>query len=572
MPKIFKKFLLSFLSFLILFFSVAPNFITARAAPSTPPKSSWYNTNFGDWYKKVYDEKTSPGSEIFGERYTAAQVQWVVYGTMSFILNAALGNSPDSQKVVSCVLASTVDLTTCGAAIKALLSSASSSASNLAPTALKEQPSFMSLVFADRPLSGVSYVKHKLQNFTLTPVAKAQTPGFGFTVLEPIQSMWRGARDIAFGIFVLAAVVLSFMIMFRVKISPQVIITVQSAIPKLIIALILVTFSYAIAGFMVDLMYVVIGIVSLFGPSLTGIQIPPLALFVFLTGINIFLILDVYMFALIVSFIGSAAMMMGAPVFAVLGATMLVFLWWLVLILLLALIIVYIVVAIRTIWALLRAFAGFLLNVIFGPLQIVAGIIIPNFGFGTWLKNIAANLSVFVVTGVLMLLSFVFLINGVRFGLQDFFGGPTGAADLGHTILNFVFGSVVVEAASGNLTASWPPLLGMGESQAGLGMIFLGVSFVLFTLIPRATEVVQGFITGKPFAYGSAIGEAIGPIRGAWGATGAPVWNSYRQGAARQGVVEIQDVVSGWFDRHPEAASRVPERIGRVIKASPGKE
>lgn len=563
MPKIFKKFLLSFLSFLILFFSVAPNFITARAASSTPPKSTWYNTNFGDWYKKVYDEKTSPGNEIFGERYTAAQVQWVVYGVMSFILNAALGNSPDSQKVVSCMLASTVDLNTCGAAIKGLLSSAGS----VTPVALKEQSSFMSLVFADRPLSGVSYVKHKLQNFTLTPVAKAETPGpgFGFTALEPIQSMWRGARDIAFGIFVLAAVVLSFMIMFRVKISPQVIITVQSAIPKLIIALILVTFSYAIAGFMVDLMYVVIGIVSLFGPSLMGVQIPPLTLFVFLTGVNIFLILDVYMFALIVSFIGSAAMMMGAPMFAVLGATMLVFLWWLILILLLVLIIVYIVVAIKTIWALLKAFAGFLLNVIFGPLQIVAGIIIPNFGFGAWLKSIAANLSVFVVTGVIMLLSFVFLINGVRFGLQDFFGGPTGAADLGHTFWNFLVGSVVVEAVNGNLTSSWPPLLGMGNSQAGLGMIFLGVSFVLFTLIPKATEIVQGFITGKPFAYGSAIGEAFGPVKAGVGYTAGTMEH---KGELPPGVSNIYGAISGGKVLDPGIATAIGTTIQNYLRGS----
>lgn len=529
MPKIFKKFILSFLSFLILFFSVAPNFIVARAASNASQKPTWYNTNFGDWYKKVYDEKTSPGNEIFGERYTAAQVQWVIYGVMSFILNAVLGNSSDSQKVVSCMLASSVDLVTCGEAIKGLLTSTGS----VVPVAAKEQPSLISLVFADRPLSGVSYVKHKIQNFTLTPVAKAQTPGpgFGFSALEPIQSMWKGARDIAFGIFVLAAVVLSFMIMFRVKISPQVVISVQSAIPKLIIALVLVTFSYAIAGFMVDLMYVVIGIVSLFGPSLMGFQIPPAAIFAFLTGINILIIFSVYGFALVMSFIGSAAAMMGAPLFAILGATMLTFLWWLILIILLVFVIVYIVMAIKTTWALFKAFAGFLLNVIFGPLQIVAGIIIPNFGFGAWLKSLASNLSVFVVTGALILLSIAFLINGVSLGLQDFFGGPAGAASIGHTILNFLFGNVAVEIVSGNVVSSWPPIIGGGGSLAGTGMLFLGVSFVLFTLIPKATQIVQGFITGKPFAYGSAVGEAMGPVKAGWGTFGAPVLEGVRREA-----------------------------------------
>src|SRR5258708_14361646 len=53
------------------------------------------------------------------------------------------------------------------------------------------------------------------------------------------------------------------MIMFRVKISPQVVVSVQSALPKIAIALVLVTFSYAIAGFLIDIMYVFVGLFSL---------------------------------------------------------------------------------------------------------------------------------------------------------------------------------------------------------------------------------------------------------------------------------------------------------------------
>ena len=46
--------------------------------------------------------------------------------------------------------------------------------------------------------------------------------------------------------------------------SPQTIVTIQSALPKIVVTLILVTFSYAIAGFMVDLVYVVMGLFSQF--------------------------------------------------------------------------------------------------------------------------------------------------------------------------------------------------------------------------------------------------------------------------------------------------------------------
>ncbi len=503
MSTLLKKFVLSFLCFLVIFLSVTPGLVPVQAQS----ESTWYNTNFGDWYKKVYDENTSPGNEIFGERYTAAQVQWVVYGLASFILNGVLGNTPESQNTIACLVGTNTDLTACGQAIKGLLTTTSV----VTPVATHENDSLVSMVFADRPISGVSYIKEKIQNFDLVPVAKAQTtPGFGFSALEPIQSMWKGARDIAFGLFVLAAIILSFMIMFRVKISPQVVISVQSAIPKLIIALILVTFSYAIAGLMIDLMYVVIGLVSLFGTSLMVFEIQPQLLFNFLTGTSFFLILAVYMFALVISFIGSVAALLGAPMFASLTASMLAFLWWIVLILLLALIITFIVIIVKIWWSLLKAFAGLLLTVIFGPLQIVAGVVVPSLGFGSWIKSLVSNLSVFVVSGVLMLLSVVFLINGVMFGLQDFFGGPLGAADFGATIAHFIFGVALSTAVVGTPSPNWPPLIGGGDTSAGIGLLYLGVSFVLLTMIPKATEIVQGFMTGKPFAYGSAVGEAIG--------------------------------------------------------------
>lgn len=45
------------------------------------------------------------------------------------------------------------------------------------------------------------------------------------------------------------------MIMFRRKIDPQTVISIQSAIPKIIISLILITFSFAICGLMVDIIF-----------------------------------------------------------------------------------------------------------------------------------------------------------------------------------------------------------------------------------------------------------------------------------------------------------------------------
>jgi hypothetical protein len=52
------------------------------------------------------------------------------------------------------------------------------------------------------------------------------------------------------------------MIMFRAKLNPQTVISVENALPKIVVALLLITFSFAIAGFLIDLMYISIGIIA----------------------------------------------------------------------------------------------------------------------------------------------------------------------------------------------------------------------------------------------------------------------------------------------------------------------
>lgn len=521
MPRLLKKFVLSFLSALVVLFSFAPLLsVKAQApaspAPTAPPEGTWYNQSFGQWYNKVYDENTSPSNEIFGERYTAAQVQWVVYGLMSFILNATLGSS--NQQIVTCMLTNTTDINSCMDLLKGMLGSTAQPS-----VAQKPQPqeSLLSLIFADRPLSGVTYVKEKLHNFSLVPVAHAQTAGagFGFDALAPVQEMWRGVRDISFALFVIAAIVLSFMIMFRLKISPQVVVSIQSAIPKLIIALILVTFSYAIAGFLVDLMYVVIGLLSLMMKPLIGTSIPTAAIFRVLTtgqpttanvnigflglGIVYLMLFSLIFLVLLIANLGivASALTVGAIGFLTGVAPILIVIFILIAVIVVLMVIWYFV---KVFWSLLKAFAMVIILTIIAPLEIVLGVVLPNMGFGTWVKSYISNLGVFVVTGALVLLSFVFLFTGANIGIS-----ATGANF--NTLSQFVFGGAITSAFNSNAgSASWPPLLGGGNNNYMVGLLFVGVSFVVFTLIPKANEVAQGLMSGKPVAYGSGIGEAMG--------------------------------------------------------------
>ncbi len=132
------------------------------------------------------------------------------------------------------------------------------------------------------PIHTSDYVRYMAGNFGITkpsyaagteggggnqPAATTATPGgIGLSSLGPLTDMWVVFRNMVYLLFVLIFVVIGFAIMLRVHIDPRTVMTIENQIPKIIIALILVTFSFAIAGLLIDLMwifvYLVIGVFS----------------------------------------------------------------------------------------------------------------------------------------------------------------------------------------------------------------------------------------------------------------------------------------------------------------------
>lgn len=523
MQKLIKKIILSILAAIVLTFSVVPY---AKA------QGSWYNQGFPEWYLKVYD--TTNPQEIFGERYTAAQVQWIFYTLFSIPFN--LLGDVFGQELPNCILSG--DLGQCFSAI--FPTSGTPGTINTA-----QRKNFFQILTEDRPLSGITYVKNIARKFHLIPEARAQE-GFGFGRLDPILPIWKTTRNFAYALFVLTAIVFSFMIMFRVKIAPQTIITVQSALPKLVIAAILVTFSYAIAGFLVDLMYVFIGLVSLFfspqdpvatfelltkglpitGNLYTGIFGPFL---VYLLAVLI--VLAVVLFSevgLVGILVGVGSLFAGTMLAtgATGGGAAIIFALLLIIVFFVLLLLVLWHFA-RTIIMLIKAFANVLLLTIFAPLQITLGALVPSFGFGAWIKSLAGNLAVFPVTGFMIMLAFRFL------GLALTTSFPQG--DTLQGVLRTMVGTPLADAYLGATSAAWPPLLG-GERL--IPLIFVGVSIVIFSLIPKAADLIKSLVEGKPFAYGTAIGEIGRPVSKVWDS--GPV-RSFREAGSRRTGAEISE-------------------------------
>lgn len=128
-------------------------------------------------------------------------------------------------------------------------------------------------LFTFQPASGFYWTYYHLYNNGFIPVAYAKPPtGVGFASLHLVFQLWKNLRDLSFLIIVLILVTIGFMIMFRSKINPQTVITVENSLPKIVIALILITFSYPIVGFLIDLTFISIPLIASLFKNLIPIQ------------------------------------------------------------------------------------------------------------------------------------------------------------------------------------------------------------------------------------------------------------------------------------------------------------
>lgn len=513
-----KKLLASFLVALTLFVSAAP-FIQAKA------QAVWYNQSPFQWYSKVYDD-TNP-NEIFGERYTAAQVQWITYSFIFLPINMvfSLLNVPPTPMVCISNLGSGV--TTVNDCIEATITSINAIAGNLklasvdstkTVTSTSSTNMWSDIFSGNRPLSGIGYTKDLISKLKPVSQVKAADNSFGFNKLLPIQSIWKVTRNIAYFFFVLITIVVAFMIMFKVKISPQVVISVQQALPKIVISILLVTFSYAIAGFMVDLVYVVMGIFSqFFGPILGSGVNNGQATYLFLNGwtpdgfitLIIYSVLYIILSIVISLLVAVSAFLTLNTSSFIFGAVLIIFFMINIIIL-----IVYIFIGL---FNLFKALANFYIDVILGPIKLALGALPGSqSSFGGWLKSLAGRLAVFPVTGILWYFGFYFLIQALfaiitcaNVDLPDNF-----ASKISMTISGLFTSVGAGDTALAKMLAynrllsgqCWgPPLLGNSGSATAIAFILISATSIL--AIAKVPKMIESAIAGKPFDLESAIGD-----------------------------------------------------------------
>lgn len=514
MKSLFKKLILSTLASLIFIFSLAP-FFKARAEEST-----WYSQNPFEWYIKVYDKNSSPPNEIFGERYTAAQVQWVIYSLLTTPIRFFEMMPGVGEKGILCILkrigTNTIDVGDCLGAIKENILEIRDFI--FPKIQAFNNKSFLALVFdsTEREISGTQYTKNLIKKFS--PVSEVSAQGYGYSGLTWLQKYWKGFRDISYALLILVAIIFAFMIMFRVKISPQLVISIQAALPKVVIALILITFSYAIAGFAVDLMYVVSGLFALllkaasfsgdikaaFGTiSGTGWGYTVAGgfwIFFFMLGYGVLFIIAALL-SVFSTIIG------GLSLFGAVVSIIFMLIGVLVLILML-------VYTVKVPFVLLKTLISFYLSVITAPIQILAGTVMPSIGFGKWFKKLMTDILVFPVTGLAVWFAWATLMSSYkRIGLDIWEGSPFAPETV------------------------WAPGI-IGSAHEMTGIIFLAISFGIIVLIPKVPEVLNSLIMGERFTYGEALGEAMAPAKFVWNMSGGAVLHAVQEATGKRVIGE----------------------------------
>ncbi|GEM_PF-574209 len=86
--------------------------------------------------------------------------------------------------------------------------------------------------------------------------------GYEALTATGIDKIWGSVLNVSYVFFIIVMIIGGFMIMFRHKLGGQAMVTLGSVLPKVIIALIIATFSFAIAGIIIDLGGILISLIA----------------------------------------------------------------------------------------------------------------------------------------------------------------------------------------------------------------------------------------------------------------------------------------------------------------------
>ena len=197
-------------------------------------------------------------TQVRAESITVQQKSWRNQGMKSFY-NATehTETTGDTNKEVS--EAYTFQVTLPGAAIEAITGwrgGGEIESWRYNRSVLGQSSAMITDLYNNPPATSGQYLTYLLDGAGLIPKTYAQ--GLTYSRLAPILPLWIVFRDIAYVLLVLVMLLIGLMIAFRAKINPQTVASVENSIPRVIVTILLITFSFPIAALIIDFMYVII--------------------------------------------------------------------------------------------------------------------------------------------------------------------------------------------------------------------------------------------------------------------------------------------------------------------------
>lgn len=363
------------------------------------------------------------------------------------------------------------------------------------------------------PATTYTYLADVMKSAKIIPAAQAQ--GLGFSALDPILETWKAFRNLAYLFFVVAFLVIGFMIMFRTKVG-QAAITAQQAIPSVVVAMLAVTFSYAIAGFMIDIMYVVMYMLAGFfteGPDIVTRNMFGLVGLMFrgTTGSTQNAIEQFMEDALNIGLVGEAIAWMSSLLGTVIIGIAILF------------------ATFKVFFELVKTYVAVLIQIIFSPIILMFGAFPGKNVFGKWIKDLSGNLILWPVVLLCVL-------------VQRMLTAPIRSLQGTGQTLDSAFGGGFM-----------PPFL-VGQGQASIVPVILGIGVLL--VIPEIMQQVKKAWGVEEGIFPQLAKDAVSRIKE--GTITAPVITGLGEGVINAGR-------AGWNYNRNNPGATFGEKLEKAV-------
>jgi len=374
--------------------------------------------------------------------------------------------------------------------------------------------------------SSQEYIADVLDNIGIPQVSSAYAQGTGYSAMSPFLPFWKAFRNVAYSLYIIMFVVVGIMIMLRTKINAQTVITIQSALPNLVITLLLITFSYAIVGFMIDIMYFLIYFVVYLASAFDIITSPTTVIDrllshsargVIFDGRNSIIRGVSLALTSIMNGVGGGLEVLGRVISAFTIMNLVVS-------------IAFTIASLKLLFALIKSYIMIIIQLITAPIQLLFNALPGSEAFSKWLKKTASYIIPFPVAAAMFIIAAIFI------------GDPTNSTYLGGA------GIPITDANPFTINSSldlhneqnlWiPPFTLQGGVDITNNDILSLIGFVIFLMTPASVKMAQEWLQVKESPYtaealsSAGIGVKAGTLPATWG------WKSIQEEAASRRSAE----------------------------------